>query len=330
MSQADEEDDEELQRRILRADARKLLKKVTQDEAEDVVDPTKNTWSKLHDKSDTLFEKVSKPREATCEGEVFVELAKASHKKVDKLGEDSIGHDKRGFIEGLRRNFFDRNGDLDEDSGGDFLWEKLGKSLCFASRCVPRMEIMLGPIDIVAKPKKTPKKRERTKEPTKLTRPGEVNRTIEKQRKQNRQSKRLKIMKKQLAARTEDGQRTNDFFPFVINPKSFTQTVENLFDYSFLVKQGDASIRFEDGVPAARPEEMNVASTFKKTQCVATFTMKDWEELKEVHNIDDDEDGEIPMRTAEDEEEEEDPDEDEDSEVEFDGEDEGGSSSQQY
>ena len=64
---------------------------------------------------------------------------------------------------------------------------------------------------------------------------------------------------------------------------------------------------------------MNVASTFKKTQCVATFTMKDWEvsadglrwimlaimhwavlfcpqELKEVHNIDDDEDGEIPMR----------------------------------
>ena len=77
------------------------------------MDPTKNTWSKLHDKSDTLFEKgeehralhlifglfvlcdshsqVSKPREATCEGEVFVELAKASHKKVDKLGEDSIG-----------------------------------------------------------------------------------------------------------------------------------------------------------------------------------------------------------------------------------------------
>lgn len=39
------------------------------------------------------------------------------------------------------------------------------------------------------------------------------------------------------------------FFQFVVNPSSFTQTVENIFDLSFLVKQERAEVFMREGTP---------------------------------------------------------------------------------
>lgn len=36
------------------------------------------------------------------------------------------------------------------------------------------------------------------------------------------------------------------FLPFIINPDSFSQTVENLFYFSFLIKEGIAAVEMDD------------------------------------------------------------------------------------
>ena len=42
-------------------------------------------------------------------------------------------------------------------------------------------------------------------------------------------------------------------YPFIINPKSFGQTVENLFYVSFLIRDGSAGVQMDDnGLPTLR------------------------------------------------------------------------------
>ncbi len=43
-----------------------------------------------------------------------------------------------------------------------------------------------------------------------------------------------------------------NFYRFLINPSSFTQTVENMFDMGFLIKDGDVDMSIQDGEPILR------------------------------------------------------------------------------
>jgi hypothetical protein len=296
--------EDDVKRRRIRAKTRTLLRKAQDDDADDLANPSKPHWDQYYKSSNAIFDQVDKPREAACEGDVFVELANAAHKRVDRMKADFTMYDRIEFIDDLKEKFFDRNGDLDEDSG-QFLWEKLGQSLSFVSCCVPRIQFMLGPVDIVARDKTPRKKRARVKGPTEMVRPDQVDTSNDQQKKENRQGKRIATMKSKLRKRSNDNQMAKDFFPLVINPDSFTQTVENLFDYSFLIKQGHASIQMENGVPLAQPEDENAAGNFKATQCVASFSMKDWQELCKVHDIQANE-GEIETRCPEEDDQEND------------------------
>ncbi len=61
--------------------------------------------------------------------------------------------------------------------------------------------------------------------------------------------KRVTSLRKYLA-KTETEKM--DFFKFILDPESFSQTVENLFHFSFLIKDGQAALTLnEDGLPVA-------------------------------------------------------------------------------
>jgi len=76
-----------------------------------------------------------------------------------------------------------------------------------------------------------------------------------------------------------------DAFELLVDPESFAQTVENIFAFSFLVKDGWASLKVDgEGVPKAastvRPD-----SNVKETQAILAFNMNDWNRIKGTFEI---------------------------------------------
>lgn len=85
----------------------------------------------------------------------------------------------------------------------------------------------------------------------------------------------------------------------LFNPKSFTQTVENIFHYSFLVKQGTAQLEVRkpkildeglelDGGLIARPR--NIAKNQQNApppprQAIVSLTMKDWRDMIKAYDV---------------------------------------------
>ncbi len=88
----------------------------------------------------------------------------------------------------------------------------------------------------------------------------------------------------------------------LFNPKSFTQTVENICNYSFLVKEGKASLKVRnekllgddknvyslDGGPVANCMSYNSnrkKSPPKPRQAIVSLTMEDWKSLVEAYDV---------------------------------------------
>ena len=92
--------------------------------------------------------------------------------------------------------------------------------------------------------------------------------------------------------RENDKQAVN-YFKFVINPKCFGTSVENMFHASFLIKEGRAGIVTcpETQVPLIYPatkRQMQEAGKLgTRNQVVVSFSMADWAKLIRSHDIKD-------------------------------------------
>ena len=88
----------------------------------------------------------------------------------------------------------------------------------------------------------------------------------------------------------------------LFNPNSFTQTVENMFHFSFLVKQGEAGIKKrsveeakEYGVdpgPVMLPTGSDATMKPPK-QAIVSLNMKDWRDMCQAYKV---EESDVPHR----------------------------------
>lgn len=181
----------------------------------------------------------------------------------------------------------DDDGSAAENSGdeGDALnWDYLGREACFPNGVRPPVPgFLLGPLSVQKRARKQTQRRERLqkRDPRDAVRPEEVKtQDLEKVENANltslcRNIRELLVMRmngagKRFSAQQSDSMTAEEkldlgaslgiaddmgipLFQFVINPRSFGQTVENLFYVSFLIKEGTVGIgKDSNGLPTLR------------------------------------------------------------------------------
>ncbi|KAL8678547.1 MAG: hypothetical protein Q9186_005092 [Xanthomendoza sp. 1 TL-2023] len=221
------------------------------------------------------------------------------------------------------------------DEGDEFDWAWLGSRACFPNNLRPPMpSFLLGPLAVQKKIRKVTQRRERLqkRDPKDATRPEEIKAKDLEQAENSNLSTLCKNIHRLLMEKTWEGQQALNaiveadgseedfkaearrhglaengqmsFFPFVINPKSFGQTVENLFYVSFLIRDGDVQVgQSDDSLPTLislerRSRDEQATTGTQKHQAVFHLDFDIWEDLIDAFDI---KESIIPHRQSEEE-----------------------------
>jgi len=275
-------EEERNQLRVALRDHGEFIKKM-KDRIIDVKESVYNFQGAL-DRENQYYKKIAFPSEALIDYQNVRTLSELGVQQAVKLKLDpkfSI----RDLINRLVRKFTPESIDGADGSDSQVDWYAIGLAASSYLRSVQVTGFMNGSLEVKAREKKKrkPKKKLEEKSVPKVIQPEQVGSQTDDEKTQN--DMRVKALAKTLKTLPE-----TDFFEFVINPNSFTETVENLFDLSFLVKDGLAKIEFdEDGLPriasCGKPNPDDLTEGLKNAQCVVKFDLSTFQEMVKVNGI---------------------------------------------
>ncbi|KAI5475174.1 alpha-1,2-mannosyltransferase (Ktr4), glycosyltransferase family 15 protein [Pseudohyphozyma bogoriensis] len=313
----EEEDEEERAARLAtqREKARdtragyRALQEEVEGSRKNLIDTTVEDMSAQVEKANRLFKDVKAPSEAILDSRVLMAASDAGALKARQLKLDANAFDTDEFISRLLRFMGRRSGggrrstraaeseagDEDGDDADAMTdgWTKVGRVLAKESRRIPVMDHMWGPLSVETKEKKQRTQRAQHKpDESERIRPQEID-SGDVQKDPNEPTKMVAEISKILQQEAEGGM---PYLKFIINPDSFAQTVENMFYYAFLVKEGHAAIEIEDDPNSeyfgeamvyrckpADPEQIKEGA--KKQQLVFELTQKVWKDAIETYDI---------------------------------------------
>ncbi|TYZ65197.1 hypothetical protein PybrP1_000335 [[Pythium] brassicae (nom. inval.)] len=265
----------ETDRRRVRFQERELLVAMKEN-ADELAKLSSDSFRETSQQLDQMYDNVCYPREANLDASNLDELNVAVAKQSQALGaSDLTKYDVADLIRATR-----------QACGADaqFDWATLGAAAGACFRAAPEINFLFGLMgtEVVQKERKRARRvRADSDEETKnLTQPTEY--TSKKDRK-DAQARRLEVLQ---GAMTES--RKKHLFDVVVNPSSFTQTVENLFDMSFLVRNGAVEIGIDDsGLPYLENHEGRSEETIPaQTQSIISITPAQWEAIASVWGVD--------------------------------------------
>lgn len=262
----------EKDRRHVRYKERELLQSL-KSHAHDLAKLGSHTFDAHTQELDQMYDRVCYPREANLDASNLDELNVAIAKQSYALGaSDLTKFDATEFIRATQNACtLELNGALD--------WHALGNAAGACFRSVPESCFLFGLMDteVVQKEKKKARRVEKDvnaqeAQPTEYT---------NKRDRKDAQARRLEILQTKLI----EGDGVKPLLDLVLNPKSFTQTVENLFDTSFLVRNNSAEIGIDErsGLPYLKNQEgLGDVHLPASTQSIISITPTQWEQLARV------------------------------------------------
>ncbi|KAG1178057.1 hypothetical protein G6F70_001974 [Rhizopus microsporus] len=268
------------ERRRIRKAYRELTEKTLEMRRELTASSTKDLMYNIIDKTNVLYQSVKNPQEAVLDARLLAIQADMNTQKARNL---KIGSDTLVNIDGFVSKViaFSRNGvNHIEDKNLD--WEHIGKRAMSYGKRAATMDFMLGPLAVEQKQIKKTKQTRITKNKEDLVVPTKAKGDLQQQ--ENETSKNVNDIYKIL---TEV--EPINYFKFVTNPESFSQTVENIFYVSFLARKAVVGISIENGQPILStrnpPTVENLDDVVLKKQIVVGIGMKEWREIIETYKI---------------------------------------------
>eukprot|EP00510_Aplanochytrium_minuta_P004130 CAMPEP_0184007290 /NCGR_PEP_ID=MMETSP0954-20121128/1238_1 /TAXON_ID=627963 /ORGANISM="Aplanochytrium sp, Strain PBS07" /LENGTH=331 /DNA_ID=CAMNT_0026286077 /DNA_START=70 /DNA_END=1065 /DNA_ORIENTATION=+ len=261
-------------RALLRKGQRELQEFVQKKQAEladfnsDVADQAFQRIQKQHDECKST-------REACVDSTIFRGLSNHTSKQAVQLGLNSNSITWTHFLKGLKHGA--------STDGVSIDWESLGQSTSVFFNTPIGVNFMIGPLSVPKRVINQNAQRQRRKA-TVAEKPA----TIKHEESKNAKKTEHEKFQKFLCSKLESGKQ--GMFDFLFNPKSFTQTVENIFEFSFLVKDGWSSISVDQNELSAQPvvEYQNPHEDRRKTsekQTILSFNMNDFENLKRAYDV---------------------------------------------
>lgn len=283
------------ERRTLRTSQRKLLKQITTAEGDAMEDAKAAAFDQIRDSNNALFQKVRYAREAVLDGENLDAITTRASRQADRLV-SVARYDAAKFVRKLKSKATNRESNFD--------WTMLGREVGTCFNAVPGFNFMNGPVDHHVEEKKRVARGRRKRgsgEEGEEERPEDLKETGKGDgRSLTAAEKHYKsvadtLEKRSLDVRVEEEQNNSkklrgqiNMVQYLFNPKSFTQTVENIFHYSFLIKKGAAGIRVDEksGGPATWNSKLDaVNKQLPTTQCIVALDKTQWQALIDSNGV---------------------------------------------
>ncbi|XP_077024282.1 EP300-interacting inhibitor of differentiation 3 [Tamandua tetradactyla] len=293
-------DDEEKCRRI-RRQYRQLIYSVQQNR-DDIVNTASESLTEALEEANVLFDGVSRTREAALDAQFLVLASDLGKEKAKQLNSNASFFNQVAFCDrlfmfvGLNWMAGDERDELDgcDASLAVHFWETVQKEAATWLLQAETFHFIFGSFkheSSARKPrpehqKKSHKMEENRDMPTKLRKldPSSNQEATEKE------VERILGLLQTYFRKYPDSPVS--YFEFVIDPNSFSRTVENIFYVSFIIRDGFARIRLDqDRLPILEP--VNIDETRKGNNCssngrkqgVISLSLQDWKNIVAAFEI---------------------------------------------
>ncbi|KAK5584550.1 hypothetical protein RB653_006163 [Dictyostelium firmibasis] len=276
------------ERRELRKKYRTLIQDVSGNKSE-LISPSSDGLLRSLKKADNLYNNVHQAREAVLDSELLALTSQFGVEQAQKFKVSLNAYDSYGLVSRFkeRLTYYSDENNNNNSTINQIGWEKLSELYHSHFHTVPVFDFMYGPINFEPEEKKVrpPRKQNQKDVPVGAAKHAEKIVDTTTQVESETTSSRVQVMKQYL-----EKNPGKSFIDLVADDTSFAQTVENIFYFSFLLKDGHVKIAKdnEDMIiqPTQPPEEKDYQSkNAQLTHSVVKLDYNTWNNLKEISDL---------------------------------------------
>ncbi len=231
--------------------------------------------------SERLSKRIAHARETAIDAGIFSKITRINLAQVNSIHE-AQQFDAKMIIANIIGKYKKEDGDrqraeTENNESVNIDWVSLGREVIHHFNTVPTIAFMNGPLQ------KT-QTRQIQRKPRKSTENEEENVTkvveIETQTRQDETSLQVMGLFRKLKTLQEQvEERRLAFIDLTIDPNSFTKSIENLFHFSFLVKDGKACLSLDENEPKTFITDQKSGTDKAGKQCVLKLDLDTWKKL---------------------------------------------------
>lgn len=295
------------QQRNLRRSYKAILNTTAEFQEVDISEVDTKAMGKVIKKTKKLKDQIDNVQDALLDGQVVKELVGVTIAKLSSLTTNTVAFTNSGFASKLE-SYFNDNPVRSEEAGSYKFktryyplhqhYQKLGREFTHCFKTAPGLTFLLGSFPVSERCEAAVKKPRQSKKAD--DKEGAATQTIDNVDDIPETGAALtELYVKSTYKQLLDAYECNDrcavpYFEFIIHPSSFTQSVENIFHLSFLIKENRAEILLRDGVPYVEPrneasrrqsEKVRKEEKEEKHQAVMNLTVEEHELLVKLFNI---------------------------------------------